>query len=401
MVKNVYNNIEEIDLIDTLQTIWIGKWKIAAAIFISFTSVYFYDTNQIKKFTATTEIRAINTFEENKYLNFNNYLSTLEEIIDQSIQDNKELDQHNQKEKISKKQLLDLYIELLNDRSLFEDAIRKFNLLDKNQYSDKQTYEEAIVKLASTIEIFSTSPSDDKKIDEQISYIIQFRHYDIEKWKSVLKYVDEIGNRNVKEMMQKYYNHILSNLKRDRAYQLEDLKVKIDNLIIDYERQTYDRLTYLKEQSDIARKLDIAKSTVEIQTFDKNTFISEILKSDSPLYLRGYEAIDKEIELINARTDNQKKAFIKGLFQSEKIKRTLEQNKSIDRAELIFLSTPLGSSKDNFTAASTNVLATKFEYKNDKKILLISVLFGSIIGVFYVLISTAFQSRKYNRKKTN
>ena len=85
MLKNVYNNNDEIDLIEIFQTIWIGKWKIAAAIFISLVSVYFYDINQKKKFTATTEVRAINTFEENKYINFNNYLSTFKPMGDKFI----------------------------------------------------------------------------------------------------------------------------------------------------------------------------------------------------------------------------------------------------------------------------------------------------------------------------
>ena len=41
-----------------------------------------------------------------------------------------------------------------------------------------------------------------------------------------------------------------------------------------------------------------------------------------------------------------------------------------------------------------------FEMKDTKLILMISILLGLIVGIFYVLISNAFQSKKIT-KKTN
>ena len=81
----------------------------------------------------------------------------------------------------------------------------------------------------------------------------------------------------------------------------------------------------------------------------------------APTYLIGHEAIDKEIELIQSR-DN-KSAFIHELLGLEQKKRIIEQDKTLDRLELVFASTPLANSQ-GFTAASSKILATELVYKS-------------------------------------
>ena len=97
------------------------------------------------------------------------------------------------------------------------------------------------------------------------------------------------------------------------------------------------RLT--SSQVAIAKKLGIDKNTIEVQTFGSQNALLSNVKTDSPFYLRGYEAIDKEIELILKRFD--KKPFIDGLFELEKLKRTLIQKKTLERIEVFYKTTPL------------------------------------------------------------
>ena len=186
-------------------------------------------------------------------------------------------------------------------------------------------------------------------------------------------------------------------LKIKRKYQIEDITIKIDNKIKDYDRETSDRLAYLKEQSAIARKLGIAKNTIETQKFNNQTTLLEV-KLNSPFYLRGYEAIDKEIELIGKRSN--KSPFIEGLFNLERKKREIEQNKIIERVKLALKST-LPGTNDEFSAASINAITTKFEYKNNIKMFVIAIAIGLIVGAFYVIIFNAIQSHRAIRKKTD
>ena len=178
------------------------------------------------------------------------------------------------------------------------------------------------------------------------------------------------------------------------GYQVGACSNLIINLTTDYYRSTSDRIEYLKEQAAIAKKLDIAKNTIEVQTFANQNAILSNIKTDSPFYLRGYEAINKEIELINLRTNN--KAFISGLVELEREKRSIIQDKTLERSENIFLSSPIYSNKD-FYAASADILATKFQYENEKKILLISLIFGLMIGAIFILIDNAIRSQKISR----
>ena len=119
------------------------------------------------------------------------------------------------------------------------------------------------------------------------------------------------------------------------------------------------------------------------------------VKIELPYYLRGYEAIDKEIELIKLR-ENQN-AFIEGLFELEKKKRAIEQDQTIERVKLAIQSNLLEDNNE-FSAGSINVILTKFEYKDYKNIYVIVILIGLMAGIFYVLISNAFQSFRVSKK---
>jgi len=74
MKKNSQIDNEEINLIELMYTVWMGKWKIAAAVVISLVAVISYKSIQPKtnNFTAITEIIPISALEINKYSTFNN-----------------------------------------------------------------------------------------------------------------------------------------------------------------------------------------------------------------------------------------------------------------------------------------------------------------------------------------
>ena len=102
--------------------------------------------------------------------------------------------------------------------------------------------------------------------------------------------------------------------------------------------------------------------------------------------------IEKEIELIESRTN--KDAFIKNLLVLEKQKRDLVENKSLERIEQLFNSTPIINEND-FKAAKIIYKDTEYEASFSLiKVILFSGIFGIIFGMFYVLVSNAIQNRK-------
>ena len=398
MAKNSKKNNDEINLIEMIYTLWVGRWKLAAAVVISLIAVLTYQSIKTKNFTAITEIKPIGNIKLNKFLMINTLIDNT--YSNNNVANTSEIDAIREEPdkkspKITSSILLNLYVDVLNDRKVFENAIREFNLIEASQYNNEQEYNEAIIRLASLVKILSPNPK--KKILETSYFTINFIYDDDKKWKSVLIYVDELANKLVKKLLIEEYNNTLSLLKIEQKHQIEDVSIKINNKLNDYNRETFNHLAYLAEQSAIARKLGIAKNTIEVQTFStKNALLSNV-KTDSPFYLRGYEAIDKEIELIRLRKGKDKKAFIVGLFELEKKKRAIEQDQTIERLKLALQST-LQSANNEFSAASLNLAATNFEYKDSNKLTMIAMVIGLMAGIFYVLISNALQSYRVSEK---
>ena len=423
MIKKTQIDNDEINLFELIQVLWDGKWKLALAIVISVVSAigYLEVIHNKNIFTAITKIQPVGTLEENKYTILNNSHSTpINGYLRYSANNNNNAyPDKNNKEivdpitygskieiglsnffKISKEQLLEVYINELNEKKIFENAIRKFNLLDASQYSNEQIYNEEITKLAASIKILSpvgVSKKAEKLGNVEVSYnTVNFIYDDAERWKAALLYSDKLANEAVRLNFTSQFNALLLVEKKRKDYKIEDLKTKIYNTINDFERVTSDRLSFLKEQAEIATELGIRKNTIEVQTFlDQKVVLSDV-RLDSPLYLRGYEAINKEIEITKSRTN--KKAFVTGLLSLEQELRTIEQDKDLDRKELLFASSPLANNKD-FFAASMKVLSTEYKYENNNKVLVISTLVGLIIGFFYIYISNSLQIKKIPRKK--
>jgi LPS O-antigen subunit length determinant protein (WzzB/FepE family) len=361
---------DELDLVELAQTVWDGRWKIVAVVALSVLSVFGYQTIQSQpNFEALTEIKPITSVEAERYRQ-SNALGFFE---------------------VTPNTLLNLYIEQLDERTLFEEAIHKYQLLDIENFEDKQAYDEAVIALASSIEILPPINVDGtEREDVKRFWTIGFEYNDDAKWKKVLLSVDSLANQSVQRILQQRFRTSLSVAKQKQIFELEDLDLLITNALEDYERTTSDRLAYLSEQASIARKLGVAKNTIEAQTFSAQNGMIANVETKRPFYLRGYEAIEKEIELIKSRT--KKEAFVSGLLELEQKQRTLKQDKTLERADILFASTPIMSTND-FSDVSVTVDATEIE---DKKMLMLalSVVIGGMVGVFYVFFSSAVRKRK-------
>ena len=358
---------DEIDLLSLIQTIWDGKWKIASIIVVSLLLVFGF--NIVKPnttFTSSTEIKPITSYEFDRYSLFN--ATGVFEIKRQT--------------------LLNLYIEQIEEGSLLENAVDKFNLINKNDFDSESEYNDTIEKFVSEIEILKPIK---EKNEIRLHHVLSAEYNDKDKWKELITFVNNEANRKVKASIINRFSTVISIQKQKKDFALEDINIKIDNVKNDYDRYTKDRLAFLTEQAAIARKLDIQKNTIASQRFStQNTFVTNV-KTDAPFYLRGYLAIEEEIKQITTRND--KNAFTTDLFKLEQQKRTLEQDETIQRAIDLFNKTPLN--QNEFQATIVKVATT--DYEENKKLYLyyaLAIVLGGIIGVVYVLIANAFKNRR-------
>ena len=373
---------DEIDLLEWFQTIWDGKWKIVSIMAVSLLSVFGFNTVLPNTtFNAQTEIKPITSFEFDKYRLFNGSLK----IFDS---ENVEVKIFN----ISRKSLLTLYIEQIEEGSLLEIGIDKLELLNEDDYQDKDDYKEAIQKFASEIEILRPINVDGQvKGDIGLYHVLNATYNDKDKWKQLIAFVDTEANKRVKEIITNRFKSIVSVEKQINTFAIKDIDIAIENAKKDYERETNDKLAFLVEQATIARKLGIKRNTIESQMFDTQNTVLTNVKIDTPFYLRGYEAIEEEINLTKGRKD--KSAFMKDLYKLEQEKRRLQQDETLDRAKVLFYKTPL--TKNNFKSTSVKVAATDFTTNNKRNLFYaLALVLGGMIGVVYVLISKALINRK-------
>ena len=278
--------------------------------------------------------------------------------------------------KVTRDGLLNLYIEKLDQRTIFKEAISDYELLDRENFEDEQTFNDAVEKLAASIEIFR---------DKEKNWSIIYEYDDQNKWEQLLNYVDLTVSQNVRITLQEQFENSLAAAKQKRNFDLEDIDIEIKNALIDYERESSDRLFYLKEQALIARKLGVANNSIEAQTFGKLNSMITNLKIETPYYLRGYESIEKEIELIESRINT--KPFVQGLRALEQQQRTINQFSTLYRAEILFKKTPINSD-GRFSAASMKILTTDYERGSNKRNLMLALaaLTSGIISSFYVAV---------------
>ena len=431
---------DEIDILSLFQTIWEGKWKIASIMAISLLSVFGFNTVLPNTtFIAQTDIKPITSFELDKYRLFNASLKRFDS-------ENVEVKIFN----ISKESLLELYIEQLEEGTLLEAGINKFELLNKDNFESDNDYREAIQKFASEIEVLRPINVDGQAKGEiRLNHVLSAEYNDEDKWKKLIRFVDSESNKRVKEIITNRFKSIVSVEEQIKTFAIRDIDIAIENQTKDYDRITKDRLAFLSEQAAIARKLGVKKNTIESQMFDTQNTVVTNVKTDTPFYLRGYEAIEEEINLIKGRKDKisfvkdlfkleqekrkleqdrtlqraekkkvflesllalevkkraieqdrtlqraeKNKVFLENLIALEVKKRAIEQDETLDRAKDLFNKTPL--SENDFKSTIVKVAATDFESNNKRNLFYaLALVLGGMIGVVFVLISKALINRK-------
>jgi LPS O-antigen subunit length determinant protein (WzzB/FepE family) len=320
--KNPINKLnEEIDLIELLKIIWNGKIKILLITIISFIVGLGYNSQIPTNYSHSLTINASKTAELIR-LDIHKFKFLKSNRSNRSNQSNQS-DLLN----LSNKSYLDRFINELADYEEFLLSVKNTKKIQENFSKLKiEDQEIELFKYAKLLEIVWQKKSK--------NYKINFKWHNIDEAKDVL---------------QDTINFTLINLEKSIYKELN---------LTNEEIYDFNHLDYLKTQRWIAKELNISDIPYGY--------------TGKPYYLRGYVAIDKEIENF----------------------------KNIMDKKLKFLKTKINSSKKaNMKWIKYNIsLIEEKSLKNTKLILMISILSGLIGGVFFVLISNAFQSQTASKK---
>ena len=329
MKKNFPLYDDEIDLIALFKIFWDGKIKILLITIISFFVGFVYNSQIPVNYTNSLTIKTSKSIEFLKLENINELLKS---------------NQSNQSNQL----YLDKFINELDDYEEFLLNIQNTKKIQEHfsKISIKDQ-EKELFKYVKLLEIVMSNKNEQ-------NYIINFKWHHPDEARKILQDTLNLALKSLKERIDLEFEELLKIEKR--------LLLNVDRI----------RLDYLREQSAIAKELNIIDNQIDNFNLSQSSVSLNINTADIAYYLRGYRAIDKEIELIENR-DYQNLKFI-------------EQEVNSFKAQ-------------NIKFADYNVYLINVKLLKDTKlILVISILLGLIVGVFYVFISNAFSSKKGTKR---
>ena len=337
MKKNTDTYYEnEIDLINLLKIIWDDKIKILIFAIISFLIGFGYSYQIPKNYLNSLVIKKSDNNEFTKLVYIEKFLKTKNILITQTEQKNQSI--------------LNRFVNELMDYEELSINLENIKKVRKNIVKlPIENQEKKLFQYAKSLEIVKLAKED------ETNYIINF------KWENI----DE-----AKEILKNTINLTLKNLEKSIYEELEQ-SIEFEKKIIKNRDET--RLKYLLEQSSIAKELNILNNQIDNVNLSQSNVSLSINTSDIAYYLRGFKAIDKEIELIKNR-DYQNFKFI-------------EQ-------EIAYL-----KEKKDTRWVDYNIYSLEIKsLKNTKQIIIISILLGLIVGIIFVLISNTTQSQTVSKK---
>ncbi len=205
-----------------------------------------------------------------------------------------------------------------------------------------------------------------------------------------------LANENVNQQIVQIFQRRQDQQIRENKYAVEDLDFQKQRLLSNYEIKRASKLARLYEQAQIAHSLKLSNGSLSAQSYAGNQTLLTSIAQNEPLYLRGYLALEKEIQEVESRKSAE--PFITELASLEKARAKLLQDQTVIRANELLAMTPIGT--ERFIAADYDVFS--MQYKSKSKTLLVlalAVVLGGMLGVFVLFIRNALISQSPLRKE--
>ena len=371
-------SIDEIDLIELVESLWLSKWLIAA-ITSAFAAISVIGALLMPtSFKAELRISALTNQQMAAYQTLNNTPGISRPIYQGGVL-------VGQIGVISREILFSNFLDQLRLGTSFAEAHRS---LDPEFEHFDGTSTELTQKLAE----IGGSYAFNLEMGSDTSGLLSFETVERELSKTIVKTaLNEIQKKSRVENLQ-----AISSLRRSintrLTFELENVDIKIQNAFSNYENETTARLALLKEHAAIARQLGNADG---LAIASGNSGINVAVEQKQPLYNRGYKALEKEIALIDARGKG-KAAFpyVTNLVSLAAQRRALESDTRLARIDAGLATTPI-ISEGEFKAVNYDMDTLVFKSTTSKNLIVVlSTLMGSFIAVIFVLLREALLARK-------
>lgn len=371
-----HNNADEIDLLELLQSLWNGKWLICGMSAAALAIGGAYVAMTPNKFDASLIFSPINSTAAQEYQELNE-VGFFE---------------------ISPASLMNLMSDVLIERQTITETIKSTGLIERSNFSSDDEYDLEARRVAFGISIQRDEDLTENSAEtadaalRRASWNLKISGDNLDLTQEFLVSAIQATEEVARARLIDRFNRRVEATIRSQSNTIEDTERAISNAFDDYDVRLSDRLEFLREQAQIARALNIARNTLEVTSFTQGNSILANVNADTPFYMRGYEAIEKEIELLQSRSEPD--AFIPNLREMQNSIRSILQDPTLDRARAAFEASPVLDPM-RFTAAQFDIAALEVTYhKKTSLILALSLVLGGFLGMVIVLFRSAIKARQ-------
>jgi len=359
-------NNDGIDLADLIRSLWLGRWVVISTTIVAVISTLIYLIIVPKTYSGVLEISPLPSFQAQVYLTFDET-----ELIG-----------------IDSKQLETLFIEDTLKYEALEFSIKENSYLEKLATESELEFS---LRISSAAREFTVSkPSNKTDREQQPKWTIALETQQPELAIKVVSDALSLVNDNVNRQVQSTMDRLLAAYSRGITRELKDIDTTTSIALNNEKLKTQFRLAFLDEQASLARAigraLSIDKNTLTVQTFTTQSALGTSVNKEEPFYLRGYIAIEKEMEILLSRQSPQ--LFIPEIISNELRKQQLLKDLSIASAKQLIALTPIGT--EAFEAVSYDLASIDFQSKTKTSLILaLSIVLGGMLGIFVLLIRNA------------
>lgn len=407
-------NEYDTDFFSIFEDLWNGKWIIISVTLITTFIGVIFTLNKPNSF----EVKSI--IKKGEETSFINYL-LINEIFKESRLLASDLGLITVDELNSFK---------INSSTIFNMFINEFNdyeemrvVLSKNKFVNEQikdlNKDEKNKALISYAKSFKIEKIPKNKFDRMLS----FNWHSVDEGSNLINEAILLTLANVKINLENQINILTSSLDSVNKRKINKLKNQLILLEKKFEFETDQRVLILKEHSSIAKELGIDKNIYGVKTSSilkdpsytnsKPTLSSKVLKktknneflsitdaivplksklNDFPYYLRGFKAIDKEILIIESRSEKQKKILTSGYIETIRQIDAINYNFGIDNLRN---SLKIISNDNTSDWLIYNIALAEFHSLNKPVLdIVLSILSGGMLGSFFVLFRRKYITRK-------
>jgi hypothetical protein len=390
MKKNKNFKNLDLDLIELIQLTWNGKWVISAimALLLIVSVGYYKKKNDAKLnyFTSEIEFLKIYNLQAEKYSIYNSLISF--KSVESKIRPQEFFI-------INPQYLFVLYLEIIQDKEVFERAIKNSKMINKKNYPSEEKFNAAINKKVSSIKIYPPDIIKKKYFkNDKIhpNWRINFYHNNEAEWTSIFEEANKLANEKVIEIIKTRFNNSLNHEKFKVSLKIKALDLEIKDLKDRYRKEQEVKLRFLREQAELSRELNFEDHNIKIEDAFQSYQTRVNSKFSAPMdlyYLKGYKAIEKEIEFISESLrigyygDNE--TTLLGL---QTIKNNLINDNSLNEIKREFNSTPIKIRQKDFAAATIRFEPAQYEKHGllSAKLLAFVILMSFAIGLVFLLV---------------